>query len=775
MPKNLVIVESPAKAKTIEGYLGKDFIVKSSFGHIRDLPKGNNAIDIENGFVPKYEISSDKKQIISDLKKEVKNSELVWLATDEDREGEAISWHLVEALKLKPENTKRIVFHEITKPAILKAIENPRGVNKNLVDAQQARRVLDRLVGFELSPVLWKKVKQGLSAGRVQSVGVRIIIDREREIKAHIATSKFRVVGEFKTQSGKIVKAECKKRFETEEESHSFLTACSTSSHSVYALETKPAKKKPTAPFTTSTLQQEASRKLGFSVQRTMSVAQKLYEAGRITYMRTDSVTLSDQALNSAHNAIAGNYGEEYCQRRTFTNKNASAQEAHEAIRPTDFSVNKHKGTSDEEKLYGLIWRRAIASQMADARLEKTTATIDVSNSEELFVAKGEVITFKGFLKVYLEGSDDENDDDAKGLLPTMSQGESMERQTIIATQSFANHPPRYTEASLVKKLEELGIGRPSTYASTISVIQNRGYVDMPDREGVKREFRVITLDGTVLSSNTSSEITGAEKNKLAPTDIGIVVNDFLIKHFGDILEYNFTADVEKKFDVIAKGEDNWQDMIEDFYKPFKIKVDHTLENADRASGERILGEDPESGKQVLVRIGRYGPMAQLGLVDDDEKRFSSLRAGQTLDTITLEEALLLFKLPRDLGEYEGKRVITDIGRFGPYVRHDSKFISIKKGSDDDPYTLDLVRAIELIEAKRSADAAALLKVFEEDETVRIIEGRWGPYIKAGKANVKIPKGEDYKTIDWNRAQELIEEHSKRPSTKGKRAKAKKK
>jgi len=775
MPKNLVIVESPAKAKTIEGYLGKDFIVKSSFGHIRDLPKGNKAIDIENGFVPKYEISSDKKQVISDLKKEVKNTEVVWLATDEDREGEAISWHLVEALKLKPENTKRIVFHEITKPAILKAIENPRGVNKNLVDAQQARRVLDRLVGFELSPVLWKKVKQGLSAGRVQSVGVRIIIDREREIEAHIATSKFRVVGEFKTQAGKIVKAECKNRFETEEEAHAFLKDCSNSSHSVHALETKPAKKKPTAPFTTSTLQQEASRKLGFSVQRTMSVAQKLYEAGRITYMRTDSVTLSDQALNGASSAIAGNYGEEYCQRRTFSNKNASAQEAHEAIRPTDFSVNKHNGTSDEEKLYGLIWRRAIASQMADARLEKTTATIDVSNSEELFVAKGEVITFEGFLKVYLEGTDDENDDEAKGLLPAMSQGESMERKTIIATQRFANHPPRYTEASLVKKLEELGIGRPSTYASTISVIQNRGYVDMPDREGVKREFRVITLDGSDLSSNTSSEITGAEKNKLAPTDIGIVVNEFLIKHFGDILEYNFTADVEKKFDVIAKGEDNWQDMIEDFYKPFKIKVDHTLENADRASGERILGEDPESGKQVLVRIGRYGPMAQLGKADDEEKRFSSLRTGQTLESITLEEALLLFKLPRDLGKYEDKKVITDIGRFGPYVRHDGKFISIKKDTDDDPYTLDLNRAIELIEAKRSADAAALLKVFEEDETVRIIEGRWGPYIKAGKANVKIPKGEDYTTIDWNRAQELIEEHSKRPATKGKRGKAKKK
>tara|TARA_B100000683_G_C12503190_1_gene558210 strand:- start:3425 stop:4945 length:1521 start_codon:yes stop_codon:yes gene_type:complete len=506
-----------------------------------------------------------------------------------------------------------------------------------------------------------------------------------------------------------------------------------------------------------------------------MSVAQKLYEAGRITYMRTDSVTLSDQALDGAAAAIASIYGEDYCERRTYTNKNSSAQEAHEAIRPSDFGLSKHSGTVDEEKLYGLIWRRGIASQMADARLEKTTATIDVSGSPEQFVARGEVITFEGFLKVYLEGTDDENDEEAKGLLPAMKQGEEMVRNSITATQRFANHPPRYTEASLVKKLEELGIGRPSTYASTISTIQNRGYVNMPDREGKKREYRVLTLKGGELSAKTTSENTGAEKNKLAPTDIGIVVNDFLIKHFGDILEYNFTADVEKKFDVIAKGQDNWQNMIRDFYKPFKTQVNTTLETAERASGERILGEDPESGKQVLVRIGRFGPMAQLGKADDEEKRFSSLREGQTLESITLDEALLLFKLPRDLGEFEGKKVVTDIGRFGPYVRHDSKFISIKKGTEDDPYTLTLNRAVELIEAKRAADAAALLKVFEEDPEIRIIEGRWGPYIKAGKANVKIPKGEDYTTIDWNRAQELIEEHSKRPATKGRRSKANKK
>lgn len=774
MSKNLVIVESPAKAKTIEGYLGKDFVVKSSFGHIRDLPKGAKAIDIENNFTPIYEVSEDKKKVIQDLKKAAKESEIVWLATDEDREGEAISWHLVEALKLKPENTKRIVFHEITKPAILKAIENPREVDKNLVDAQQARRILDRLVGFELSPVLWKKVKPKLSAGRVQSVGVRIIVNREREIENHTPTSSFRVVGEFKTEGGKNVKAECKTRFGTEEEAKQFLDKCLGGSHTVHALEIKPAKKKPTAPFTTSTLQQEAARKLGFAVSRTMRVAQKLYEAGHITYMRTDSVNLSEQALKGAANEISKAYGNEYCERRTFANKNAGAQEAHEAIRPTEFAKHTHSGDRDEEKLYSLIWRRAIASQMADARLEKTTATIDVSTTNEVFVAKGEVITFEGFLKVYLEGTDDENDEDNSGLLPAMKQGENMGRNNIVATQRFSKHPPRYTEASLVKRLEELGIGRPSTYASTISTMKNRKYVDMPDREGVKRNYQVLTLDATGVNIETATETTGAEKNKLAPTDIGIVVNDFLVEHFGDILEYNFTAGVEKQFDVIARGQKNWQEMIKEFYAPFKNQVENTLETAERASGERILGMDPDSGKQVLVRIGRFGPIAQLGKADDEDKKFSSLRTGQTLESITLDEALLLFKLPRTLGDFEEKTVVAAEGRFGPYVRHDGKFISIKEANGDDPYTIDLQRAVELIKAKREADRKALLRVFEEDSDVRIIEGRWGPYIKAGKKNVKIPKGEDWEGIDWARAQELIVEHDSKPA-KGKRAKRAKK
>ena len=773
MPKNLVIVESPAKAKTIEGYLGKDFVVKSSFGHIRDLAKGDAAIDKENNFTPKYEVSDDKKKVIAELKKAMKGTEMVWLATDEDREGEAISWHLVEALKLKPENTKRIVFHEITKPAILKAIENPRTVDIDLVNAQQARRILDRIVGFDLSPVLWKKIKPGLSAGRVQSVGVKIIVDREREIDAHISSSKFRVVGDFKTLEEKNLKAECKTRFKTEEEAEAFLSDCVSSTHSIKSLETKPAKKKPTAPFTTSTLQQEASRKLGFSVSRTMSVAQKLYEAGRITYMRTDSVTLSDLALDGAADAITAAYGDEYCERRTFANKSKGAQEAHEAIRPTDFAVSTHKGKAEEQKLYALIWKRAIASQMSDARLEKTTVTIDISKSTELFVARGEVITFEGFLKVYLEGNDDENDEDAKGILPAMRNGEEMARVSIIATQKFVNHPPRYTEASLVKRLEELGVGRPSTYASTISVIQRRGYVEMPEREGTPRNYRVLQLNGTELSNSTETENTGAERNKLAPTDIGIVVNDFLIKHFSSIVDYNFTADVETQFDVIAEGQKDWQKMIGEFYKPFKSLVEEALES-ERESGERVLGTDPTTGKQVLVRIGRFGPMAQLGLADDDDKKFSSLRPGQTLRSITIEEALMLFKLPRKLGEYEGKVVSTSIGRFGPYVVHHSKFVSIKKDTDDDPYTIELERAIELIEEKRAADEAALLKVFAEDETVRIINGRWGPFIKAGKKNVKIPKGEDHEGIDWARAQELIVEHDNKPANKKRAPKSKK-
>ena len=773
MPKNLVIVESPAKAKTIEGYLGKDFVVKSSFGHIRDLAKGDAAIDKENNFTPKYEVSDDKKKVIAELKKAMKGTEMVWLATDEDREGEAISWHLVEALKLKPENTKRIVFHEITKPAILKAIENPRTVDIDLVNAQQARRILDRIVGFDLSPVLWKKIKPGLSAGRVQSVGVKIIVDREREIDAHISSSKFRVVGDFKTREEKNLKAECKTRFKTEEEAEAFLSDCVSSTHSIKSLETKPAKKKPTSPFTTSTLQQEASRKLGFSVSRTMSVAQKLYEAGRITYMRTDSVTLSNLALDGAAEAITAAYGDEYCERRTFANKSKGAQEAHEAIRPTDFAVSTHKGKAEEQKLYALIWKRAIASQMSDARLEKTTVTIDISKSAELFVARGEVITFEGFLKVYLEGNDDENDEDSKGILPAMRNGEEMARVSIIATQKFVNHPPRYTEASLVKRLEELGVGRPSTYASTISVIQRRGYVEMPEREGTPRNYRVLQLNGTELSNSTETENTGAERNKLAPTDIGIVVNDFLIKHFSTIVDYNFTADVETQFDVIAEGQKDWQKMIGEFYKPFKSLVEEALES-ERESGERVLGTDPTTGKQVLVRIGRFGPMAQLGLADDDDKKFSSLRPGQTLRSITIEDALMLFKLPRKLGEYEGKVVSTSIGRFGPYVAHHSKFVSIKKDTDDDPYTIELERAIELIEEKRAADEAALLKVFTEDETVRIINGRWGPFIKAGKKNVKIPKGEDHEGIDWARAQELIVEHDNKPTNKKRAPKNKK-
>tara|TARA_B110000444_G_scaffold261465_1_gene313907 strand:+ start:4569 stop:6896 length:2328 start_codon:yes stop_codon:yes gene_type:complete len=775
MSKNLVIVESPAKAKTIEGYLGKNFVVKSSFGHIRDLKKGDKAIDIDNEFAPQYEISTDKKKVIADLKKAMKGTEMVWLATDEDREGEAISWHLVEALGLKPENTKRIVFHEITKPAILKAIENPREVDINLVNAQQARRVLDRLVGFNLSPVLWKKVKPGLSAGRVQSVGVRIVVEREKEIEAHVPSSKFRVVGEFKTSNGKIVKAECKTRFETEPEAKAFLDKCNGSSHSVSSLETKPGLKKPTAPFTTSTIQQEASRKLGFSVSRTMSAAQKLYEAGRITYMRTDSVTMSDLALEGAASYISSKYGPEYSERRVYQNKTKGAQEAHEAIRPTDFSISTHNGRVDEEKLYGLIWKRAVSSQMANARLEKTTVKIDVSNSNEVFTARGEVITFEGFLKVYLEGTDEENEEDTKGLLAPMTQGEVMQREAIVATQRFTNHPPRYTEASLVKKLEELGVGRPSTYASTINTIQKRRYVEMPDREGSLRNYSVLTLEGNDIESVVQTENTGAERNKLAPTDIGYVVNDFLIEHFGEVLDYHFTAGVEEQFDIISQGQQNWTDMIKEFYSPFKDKVDKTTEIADRADGERILGNDPETGRQILVRIGKFGPMAQLGASGEEDQKFSSLQAGQSIRSVTLDDALLLFKLPRDLGEFEGKVVKTSIGRFGPYVAHNSKFVSIKKDSDDNPYTLELPRAIEIIEAKRAADATALLRVFEEDEELKIIEGRWGPFIKAGKKNVKIPKGEEWENIDFSRAQELIVEHDKRPPSKKKGGKARRK
>lgn len=772
MAKNLVIVESPAKAKTIEGYLGKDFVVKSSMGHIRDLAKGNDSVDIDNDFTPKYVVSPSSKKVVTELKSLAKKADTVWLATDEDREGEAISWHLMEALGLKEEQTKRIVFSEITKPAILKAIESPRTVDADLVNAQQARRILDRLVGFELSPVLWRKIRPSLSAGRVQSVGVRIIVDREREIDAHTAKSTFRVVGHFDTGNA-VVKATCGKTFNSEAEAQDFLESCAGAEHVVSSIETKPATKKPAAPFTTSTLQQEASRKLSFSVSRTMGVAQRLYEAGRITYMRTDSTNLSDVALEAAEKEIGNTFGSEYAFKRTYSSKSKGAQEAHEAIRPTDLSLDKIDASREEQRLYELIYKRTLASQMADAKIDKTVAKISVSGREETFVARGEVITFEGFLKLYLEGTDDEEgpDETTKDMLPAMTEGQAMSRQTIVATQRFSKHPPRYTEASLVKRLEELGIGRPSTYASTIDVMQKRGYVVKEDRDGTPRDYRILTLAGASVQAETASENAGQERSKLFPTDIGLVVNDFLLEHFQNILDYNFTADVEGEFDVIAQGQLDWRAMLKRFYSPFKETVDTTMEHAERASGERILGVHPESGAQILCRIGRYGPMAQIGGPDDEEKQYASLLPGQSIETLTLEEALDLFKLPRTLGELEGKKVTAAIGRFGPYVRYDGKFVSLKADDGDDPYTVTLQRAVELIQAKIEADAKALIKVFEEDETVRVLNGRYGPYIKAGKTNAKIPKDEKPEDLTWARVQELIEEAKNRPK-RGRRKKS---
>ena len=772
MAKNLVIVESPAKAKTIEGYLGKDFVVKSSMGHIRDLAKGNDSVDIDNDFTPKYVVSPSSKKVVTELKSLAKKADTVWLATDEDREGEAISWHLMEALGLKEEQTKRIVFSEITKPAILKAIESPRTVDADLVNAQQARRILDRLVGFELSPVLWRKIRPSLSAGRVQSVGVRIIVDREREIDAHTAKSTFRVVGHFDTGNA-VVKATCGKTFNSEAEAQNFLESCAGAGHVVSSIETKPATKKPAAPFTTSTLQQEASRKLSFSVSRTMGVAQRLYEAGRITYMRTDSTNLSDVALEAAEKEIGNTFGSEYASKRTYASKSKGAQEAHEAIRPTDLSLSQIDASREEQRLYELIYKRTLASQMADAKIDKTVAKISVSGREETFVARGEVITFEGFLKLYLEGTDDEEgpDETTKDMLPAMTEGQTMSRQTIVATQRFSKHPPRYTEASLVKRLEELGIGRPSTYASTIDVMQKRGYVVKEDRDGTPRDYRILTLAGASVQAETASENAGQERSKLFPTDIGLVVNDFLLEHFQNILDYNFTADVEGEFDVIAQGQLDWRAMLKRFYSPFKETVDTTMEHAERASGERILGVHPESGAQILCRIGRYGPMAQIGGPDDEEKQYASLLPGQSIETLTLEEALDLFKLPRTLGELEGKKVTAAIGRFGPYVRYDGKFVSLKADDGDDPYTVTLERAVELIQAKIEADAKALIKVFEEDETVRVLNGRYGPYIKAGKTNAKIPKDEKPEDLTWARVQELIEEAKNRPK-RGRRKKS---
>ena len=758
MSKNLVIVESPAKAKTIEGFLGKDFTVKSSFGHIRDLPGKKISIDIENGYTPEYIISDDKKKVVAELKKLAKKAEIVWLATDEDREGEAISWHLLEALHLDESKTKRIVFSEITKNAIQKAIEKPRSVNKNLVDAQQARRVLDRLVGYELSPILWKKVKPSLSAGRVQSVTVRLIVEREREIKAFNVSEFFRIQGNFKNSSSSLFKAEVSKRFDSFDEVKSFLEECSNSSFSIKSVVKKPAKKSPTAPFTTSTLQQEASRKLGYSVAQTMLVAQKLYEAGKITYMRTDSVNLSDFAMQSAASHIKSEYGEEYLKSRQYSTKSKGAQEAHEAIRPTDLSVPSLKGDSQESRLYELIWKRTISSQMADARIERTTSTIDVSSSEYDFSAKGEVLQFDGFLKVYLESTDDESEEAQEGMLPKLIEGEGLDRIKIEATQRFTKHPARYQEASLVRKLEELGIGRPSTYAPTISTVQKRGYVVKESREGEERTYKVLILDDEGINEEARTERTGAEKNKLFPTDIGSVVTDFLAEHFDKIMDYSFTANVEKQFDDIAAGQLVWNKMIDQFYGPFHKNVEKTLEHADRAKGERLLGIDPKSGKEVFARIGRFGPMVQIGKVEDEEKpKFASLLKDQSIETITFEEAMELFKLPREVGEYEDKKITAAIGRFGPYVRWNNLFVSLKKDAGDEPLSVTKERAIELIKEKQEQEKNKFIKVFDEDSSMQVLNGRYGPYIKAGKKNVKIPKDKVPEELTLEECRQLAE------------------
>lgn len=767
MPKNLVIVESPAKAKTIEGYLGKDYTVTSSYGHIRDLPKGDNAIDKENGFLPTYEITSDKKEVIKQLKKLVKDSELIYLASDDDREGEAISWHLKEALKLDNSKTHRIVFREITKKAIANAIANPRGIDLDLVNAQQARRILDRLVGFELSPILWKKIKTGLSAGRVQSVAVRLVVEREREIEKFEAKSAFRVTAVFALEGGKELNAELGHRFETLEEANDFLVQCLQASYSISSLQKKPAKKSPAPPFTTSTLQQEAARKLGYSVGQTMSIAQKLYESGLISYMRTDSVNLSDEAVEGAKKEILKDFGDEYVHIRKYKTKSSGAQEAHEAIRPTDFSMSTPKTDRNGARLYELIWKRAIASQMADARIEKTTATIAVSNSDRTFTANGEVIKFDGFLSVYMESSDDEEGEEQKGMLPPLQEGQDLKLDQMQARESFNRHPPRYTEASLVKKLEEMGIGRPSTYAPTISTIQKRNYVLKENREGKERKFYLLQLKDGEVNQSQETEITGTEKNKLFPTNIAMVVNDFLVDHFPNVTNYSFTAEVEKEFDEIAHGKLVWNKMIGDFYKEFHSKVE-TTENIERSEvpNSREIGKDPKSGKVVIARLGRFGPLVQIGDEDDPEKKYASLRHGQFIENITLEEALDLFKLPREIGEYEDKGVQIGIGRYGPYVRHDNKFVSIPK--EEDPYSIELERAIELIEEKRKADANKYIKVFDGNEEVQVLNGRYGPYIKVGKKNVKIPKDKKPEELTLQECLDLAE---KTPEKKGRRKK----
>lgn len=831
MIKNLVIVESPAKAKTIEKYLGVDYKVTSSMGHIRDLKKGDDAIDVKNGFKPMYEITPDKKDIVKNLKKLVSDAEIVWLATDEDREGEAISWHLYEVLGLKPDTTKRIVFNEITKTAIQKAITNPRTIDNFLVDAQQARRVLDRLVGFELSPVLWKKVKPSLSAGRVQSVSVRLVVEREREINEFNSTSEFKVVAIFKTAKGEDFKADGAERFKTAEDAEKFLNRFLTGGFSVDNLEIKPSFRNPAPPFTTSTLQQEASRKLGYDVSRTMQIAQRLYENGYISYMRTDSVNLSQDAMGAAKTSIISMFGEKFSNPRNYTTKNESAQEAHEAIRPTDFTKQDAGDDNAQRKLYELIWKRAIASQMARAEMERTIVDISGGNPNSKFVAEGEIIRFEGFLKVYLEDSDDEDEEAKEGLLPKLSKGDNLNLVQITATQKFSKPAARYTEASLVKKLEELGIGRPSTYAPTITTIQKRGYVVGESRDGKTRTVQVLQLKDGNIKIESKSENYGYEKNKLFPTDIGMLVTDFLQANFKDIMDFGFTASVEKEFDEIAQGMKSWQKMLEGFYHPFHELVEKTTESAERVTGERQLGKDPKTGKNVLVRVGRFGPLVQLGTKEDDETpQFASLQKSQSIETITLEEALKLFGLPREIMSFEGHMVIGGLGRYGPYLKYNEKFYSVPKGTDlltitpdetevmlraalsapqyplsvgsfdgeemtvnkgrfgpyikyndmfvsiprgEDPTSITQERAIELVKAKQAQEAANLLQTFEQDKDLQIINGRYGPYIVYKKKNIPIPKGVYNDALTFETVMEIVNKANE-AGEKPKKAAAKK-
>ena len=745
MQKNLVIVESPAKAKTIEKFLGNDFKVMSSYGHIRDLKKRELSIDIDS-LTPDYEIPLEKEKVVKELKQNARNAEKVWLASDEDREGEAISWHLCEVLGLDEKKTNRIVFHEITKPAILEAIQNPRHLDMNLVNAQQARRVLDRLVGFKLSPVLWRKVKPSLSAGRVQSVAVRLVVEREREIKAFKSEAFYRVYGTFAVtnEDGSMseVKAEAPTRFKNHDEVIEFLKCCEKSTFTVESVNKKPLRRSPAPPFTTSTLQQEAARKLGFTVSQTMMVAQHLYENGRITYMRTDSVNLSALCLSASKNEIVKMWGEEYSKTRQYHTQSKGAQEAHEAIRPTDMSCTSIDGTQQEKRLYDLIWKRTAASQMADAEIEKTTVNISVSESPEIFVAGGEVVKFDGFIKVYHESTDDDDlrDDDNVRLLPPIKEGQGLTRREVSAIQRYTQSPLRYNEASLVHKLEELGIGRPSTYAPTISTIQQRDYVHKGDKKGEERTYTIDILKGKQITQQTRSEIAGSDKGKLIPTDIGIVVNEFLMQYFPGIMDYNFTAKVEQKFDEIAEGTEHWTDMMKDFYKDFEPEVEKTLNaRSEHKAGEREIGIDPQSGKPVFVKIGRFGPVVQIGSADDAEKpQFAQLPSDMSMETLTMEEAMELFKLPRTVGEYEGKTITIGAGRFGPYIFHNKKYVSLPKGAD--PLTFTLEDSIKLIEDKRKEEKERHLKKFEEDAKLEVLNGRYGPYIAYDGKNFRLPK-----------------------------------